>query len=81
VASHSLAAITNELSATRQLLIPTLAGGSAQPRKKSAEPIAILMWNLLHDGASYLNIRARCGVRREHARRAQQAVVHAVRVS
>ncbi len=48
--------------ATRDLLIPTSGGDAEAQRKKIAEPIAILMWNLLHREASYLNIRARCEV-------------------
>jgi hypothetical protein len=40
------------------------------PLKKFAEPIAILMWNLLHREASYLNMRPRC-------KGAQQAAPHA----
>jgi len=46
--------------ATRDLLNPTLGGDSEAQRKKIAEPIAILVWNLLRHEASYLNIRARC---------------------
>ena len=48
--------------ATRDLLNPTLSGDSEAQRKKIAEPIAILRWNLLRHEASYLNIRARCEV-------------------
>ena len=48
--------------ATRDLLNPTRAGVQETQQKKIAEPIAILMWNLLRHEASYLNIRARCEV-------------------
>src|SRR3977135_2501714 len=46
--------------ATRNLLNPTRGGVTDARLKKFAEPIAILMWNLLHREASYLNMRPRC---------------------
>jgi hypothetical protein len=48
--------------ATRDLLNSTLRGDSEAQRKNFAEPIPILIWNLLRREASYLNIRARCEV-------------------
>jgi hypothetical protein len=46
--------------ATRNLLILTLDSVTDAERRKIAEPIAILMWNLLHREASYLTMRPRC---------------------